>query len=271
MNTKKTLKFRRMNPKLTLEKNSTECHMDEDSNILICIKDLAVAYQTTVAIFDINLDVYQHDFLGICGPNGSGKSTLLKSIVGAVKPFRGKIRLFDRDVVKNQQREIQNRISYLPQIELIDRNFPALVKDVVGMGLYSQKGFFSSLTREDKQQITDALEIVGLERLMERPIGHLSGGQQQKVKIARALVNKPDILLIDEPFTSLDFKVIKNLADLLAEIHRKTNITIVMVSHSLEIIREHCNRVICMDHRIIWEGDPKSSEFEIAVQRVFHF
>lgn len=256
---------------MTAQKSSTDCHMDEDSNILICIKDLAVAYQTTVAIFDINIDVYHHDFLGICGPNGSGKSTLLKSMVGAVKPFKGKIRLFKKDIIKNQQREIQNRISYLPQIELIDRNFPALVKDVVGMGLYSQRGFFRNLTKEDKQQIINALEIVGLERLLERPIGHLSGGQQQKVKIARALVNKPDILLIDEPFASLDFKVVKNLADLLGEIHQKTDITIVMASHSLEFIREHCNRVVCMDHRIIWEGDPKTSEFDSAVQRVFHF
>ncbi|NHJ47379.1 MAG: ABC transporter ATP-binding protein [Asgard group archaeon] len=256
---------------MTPSKSTEECHMDEDSNILICIKDLAVAYQTTVAIFDINFDVFRHDFLGICGPNGSGKSTLLKSMVGAVKPFRGQIRLFNRDLSGNHQREIQNKISYLPQIEVIDRNFPALVQDVVGMGLYAQRGFFRRLTQEDQQQIVEALEIVGLENLLERPIGHLSGGQQQKVKIARALVNKPDILLIDEPFASLDFKVIKNLAHLLSEVHKKTDITIVMVSHSLEIIREYCNRVICLDHRLIWEGDPKSPEFDSAVHQVFHF
>jgi ABC-type Mn2+/Zn2+ transport system ATPase subunit len=256
---------------MATQKSSNDCKMDEDSTILICVKDLAVAYQTTVAIFDINLDVFRHDFLGICGPNGSGKSTLLKSIVGAVKPFRGNLRLFKKDVMKSHPREIHNKISYLPQIELIDRNFPALVKDVVGMGLYSQRGFFKGLTKEDNQRIIEALKLVGLEKLLDRPIGHLSGGQQQKVKIARALVNKPEILLIDEPFASLDFKVVKNLAELLSDIHQKTDITIVMVSHSLEIIREHCNRVICMDHRVIWEGDPKAPEFDLAVQRVFHF
>jgi ABC-type Mn2+/Zn2+ transport system ATPase subunit len=256
---------------MTTTKPSDDCHMDEDSSILICVKDLAVAYQTTVAIFDINFDVFRHDFLGICGPNGSGKSTLLKSLVGAVKPIRGNVRLFNKDITGNHIRDIQSKISYLPQIEQIDRNFPALVEDVVGMGLYSQRGFFRRLTKEDKQQVVEALEIVGLDKLLERPIGHLSGGQQQKVKIARALVNKPDILLIDEPFASLDFKVVKNLAHLLSEIHKKTDITIVMVSHSLEIIRDYCNRVICLDHRIIWEGDPKSPEFDTAVQRVFHF
>ena len=248
-----------------------DCHMDEDSNILICVKDLAVAYQTNVAIFDINLDVFRHDFLGICGPNGSGKSTLLKSLVGAVKPFQGNIRLFNKDALKSEIREIQRKISYLPQIETIDRNFPALVKDVVGMGLYAQKGFFRGLSKEDNQRIFDSLKIVGMTNLSERPIGHLSGGQQQKVKIARALVNKPEILLIDEPFSALDFKIAKEIAELLAKIYKETEITIVLVSHNLAIIREYCNRAVCMDRRIIWEGKPQSKEFDEAVQRVFHF
>jgi ABC-type Mn2+/Zn2+ transport system ATPase subunit len=264
------MKKRRKNNMLN---NTTErdCHMNEDNNILICIKDLTVAYQTNVAIFDINLDVYRHDFLGICGPNGSGKSTLLKSIVGAVKPFQGNIRLFNKDASKSEIREIQSKISYLPQIEAIDRNFPALVKDVVGMGLYVQRGFFRRLTKEDDQLVMDSLARVGMDILAERPIGHLSGGQQQKVKIARALVNKPEILLIDEPFSALDFKIAKEIAELLEKIYQETQITIVLVSHNLEIIREFCNRAICMDRRIIWEGHPKSEEFEEAIQRVFHF
>ncbi len=251
--------------------SDTDCHMDEDSNILICIKDLAVAYQTNVAIFDINLDVYRHDFLGICGPNGSGKSTLLKAIVGAIKPFQGKLRLFNKDAMKSEIREIQSKISYLPQIELIDRNFPALVKDVVGMGLYAQKGFFRRLSEQDNQRIMESLETVGITNLSKRPIGHLSGGQQQKVKIARALVNNPEILLIDEPFSALDFKVAKELAELLAKIHKETKITIVLVSHSISIIRDYCNRAVCMDRRIIWEGKPQSDDFDKAIHKVFHF
>ncbi|NHJ33719.1 MAG: metal ABC transporter ATP-binding protein [Asgard group archaeon] len=262
---------RRKQNKMSNQTADADCHMDEDSNILICIKDLAVAYQTNVAVFDINLDVYRHDFLGICGPNGSGKSTILKSIVGAVKPFQGNLRLFNKDVLKHEIREIQNKISYLPQIEAIDRNFPALVKDVVGMGLYTQKGFFRRLNKNDDQIVLESLETVGMANLAERPIGHLSGGQQQKVKIARALVNKPEILLVDEPFSALDFKIAKEIAELLAKIYKETEITIVLVSHNLAIIREYCTRAVCMDRRIIWEGNPKSNEFDEAVQRVFHF
>ena len=264
------MKWRRKH-KLNSKTADTDCHMDEDSNILICIKDLAVAYQTNVAVFDINLDVYRHDFLGICGPNGSGKSTLLKAIVGAIKPFQGNLRLFNKDATKNEIREIQSKISYLPQIEQIDRNFPALVKDVVGMGLYAQKGFFRRLSEEDNQRIMESLEIVGMANLSERPIGHLSGGQQQKVKIARALVNNPEILLIDEPFSALDFKIAKEIAELLAKIHMETKITIVLVSHNIAIIRDYCNRAVCMNRRIIWEGKPQSDDFDKAIHKVFHF
>jgi len=242
---------------------------DSSSDILICVNGLAVAYQTNVALFDINLDVHRHDFLGICGPNGSGKSTLLKSIVGAVKPIQGTLSVFGEDLAKSNIRAVKAKIGYVPQIQNIERNFPALVEDVVGMGLYSQIGFFRTLSKRHREKITAALKLVDMEGMAKRPIGHLSGGQQQKVKIARALVNNPEILLIDEPFTALDFKVAKNLADLIAKIYRETAITIVMVSHSIQLIKEHCNRAVCLDKRLIWEGDPKSTAFEDAVKMVF--
>ncbi|HUT81201.1 MAG TPA: ABC transporter ATP-binding protein [Candidatus Bathyarchaeia archaeon] len=254
---------------MTTNYTEEECKSSQNKNILICIRDFAVAYQSNVALFDINLDVYRNDFFGICGPNGSGKSTLLKSIVGSVKSFRGNLRVFGKDMSKGHISYLKSKIGYLPQIDQIDRNFPALVKDVVGMGLYSQVGFFKSLSKNEDEKVFNALKLVGMENMIQRPIGHLSGGQQQKVRIARALVNNPDILLIDEPFSALDFKIAKNIADLIAEIHEKTNLTIVMISHSLSLIKEHCNKVICLDKRIVWQGDPKSADFDSAVRTVF--
>ncbi|RLI69128.1 MAG: zinc ABC transporter ATP-binding protein [Candidatus Gerdarchaeota archaeon] len=241
-----------------------------DDDLLICINGLAVAYQTNVALFDINLDVHQHDFIGICGPNGSGKSTLLKSIVGAIKPVQGSLRVFGKDLTKSNIRGIKAKIGYVPQIQNIERNFPALVEDVVGMGLYSQIGFFRALSKKHREKITAALKLVGMDAMAKRPIGHLSGGQQQKIKIARALVNNPEILLIDEPFTALDFKVAKNIADVIANIYQETSVTIVMVSHSIPLIKELCNRAVCLDKRLIWQGDPHSPEFENAMKLVFH-
>ena len=157
---------------------------NKTSKPVICMKDLAVAYQSNVAIYDINLDIYKNEFIGICGPNGSGKSTLLKAMVGAVKPFQGKVRVFGEDITRESIRTVRMRTGYLPQTELIDRNFPALVKDVVAMGLYSKIGFFRGVSKKDEEKIMRALQIVELDEYKERPIGHLSGGQQQKAMIA---------------------------------------------------------------------------------------
>ncbi|MFW9923164.1 MAG: metal ABC transporter ATP-binding protein [Candidatus Thorarchaeota archaeon] len=237
---------------------------------IICLNDIAVSYQSNVAIFDINLDVFRNEFLGICGPNGSGKSTLLKTMVGAVEPFRGKVRVLGEDVSKNTSlSNVRMKIGYLPQMELIDRNFPALVKDVVAMGLYSQVGLFRKLNNSDYEKVKRALEIVELDNFSDRPVGHLSGGQQQKVMIARGIVNQPEILFLDEPTSALDFKVAKNITDIIKKIHDETNLTIVLVSHDIEFIRNNCSKAICMNKKIVWEGNPKSKHFQIVINSIF--
>ena len=122
-------------------------------------------------------------------------------------------------------------------------------------------------TFQDK--IHQALEIVGMENVALRPIGHLSGGQQKKAMIARGIVNNPDILLMDEPFSALDFKVEQNIMELVKKIHDETNVTIVMITHSINFIKQYCNRAACMDRRIIWSGNPKEHNFDEVIKRVF--
>jgi ABC-type Mn2+/Zn2+ transport system ATPase subunit len=250
---------------------SNEKKVNETKEPIICMKDIAVAYQSNVAIFDINLDIYKNDFVGICGPNGSGKSTLLKTMVGALKPFRGEVKIFSQKVnSQHANTAIKARIGYLPQMDGIDRNFPALVKDVVGMGLYSRVGLFRRLNNKDNERrIMEALRFVELEEFANRPIGHLSGGQQQKVMIARGIVNKPAILFLDEPTSSLDFKVSKNIMGLIQKINEETDLTIVMVSHDIEFIKKYCTRVFCIDRRITWKGDPKKEFFDEVINHVF--
>jgi ABC-type Mn2+/Zn2+ transport system ATPase subunit len=236
---------------------------------VICLQDVAVAYQSNVAIFDINLDIYKNEFFGLVGPNGSGKSTLLKAIVGAEKPFQGFVRIFGKDINKQDARPMRLKIGYLPQQEPIDRNFPALVKDIVAMGLYPKLGFFKWPGQKEEEKIQRALEIVELEDYIKRPIGHLSGGQQQKARIARAMVDNPEILLLDEPFSALDFKVAQNLADLIKKIHEKHDITIVMISHSINVLKKYATRVACIDRRILWQGSPQADEFDQIVHDIF--
>lgn len=243
---------------------------EQSQKPIICLNDIAVSYQSNVAIFDVNLDIYRNDFIGICGPNGSGKSTLLKTMVGAVQPFRGKVRVFGEVISKNSALTgVRTKIGYLPQMELIDRNFPALVKDVVAMGLYSQVGLFRKLNKNDYDRVHKALEIVELDNFSDRPVGHLSGGQQQKVMIARGIVNQPEILFLDEPTSALDFKVAKNIMDIIKKIHDETNLTIVLVSHDIDFIRNNCSKAICINKKIVWEGSPKSKNFQSVLNSIF--
>ncbi|NHJ84611.1 MAG: metal ABC transporter ATP-binding protein [Asgard group archaeon] len=242
----------------------------EKAKPIICLHDVAISYQSNVAIFDINLDIYKNEFVGICGPNGSGKSTLLKGMIGALEPFRGTVKINGHEMSKRRgSNEIRTKLGYLPQMEPIDRNFPALVKDVVGMGLYSQIGLFGSFRKGDYEKIHHAMEIVELEEFENRPIGHLSGGQQQKAMIARGIVNEPDILFLDEPTSALDFKVANNIMSIIKKIHDETNLTIVLVSHDIDFIRESCTRAICLNRRVVWDGDPKAHMFEVVISRIF--
>ena len=236
---------------------------------IICLKDIAVAYQSNVALFDVNLDIYSNDFIGICGPNGSGKSTLIKAIVGAVKPFRGFVKVFGEDINKGNTGNLKAKIGYLPQKVQIERNFPALVKDIVAMGLYSQIGLFRDLSKNDITKVNNSLEKIGMLNFVNRPIGHLSGGQQQKVMIARGIVNNPKILLLDEPFTSLDLKVEQNFMSLIKKIHDESHVTIIMVSHNINFIKKYCNRAICMDRKIIWDGNPLQKDFDKIIKDFF--
>ena len=241
-----------------------------DNKPIICLHDVVVAYQSNVAIFDVNLDIYQNEFVGICGPNGSGKSTLLKSIIGAIEPLRGTVKILGEEISqKGNLHGLRKKFGYLPQITEIDRNFPALVKDVVGMGLYTKIGMFRGLNKKDAEKILHALEIVELEQFIDRPIGHLSGGQQQKVMIARGIVNNPDILFLDEPTSALDFKVARNIMEIIKKIHDETNLTIILVSHDIDFIKKNCSRAVCINRRIVWEGNPKEKEFDEIINRVF--
>ncbi|MBD3192004.1 MAG: ATP-binding cassette domain-containing protein [Candidatus Heimdallarchaeota archaeon] len=255
---------------LSKSSKETTCGDDQEKGPIICLKDIAVAYQSNVAIFNVDLDVYKNQIFAIFGPNGSGKSTLLKTIVGAVEPFRGVVKVFGKDITRGNAQSVKTRIGYLPQSEQIDRNFPALVKDVVEMGLYPQLGFFKGIGKKEREKVQQALVITDMDKLAERPIGHLSGGQQQKARIARAIVNQPDILLMDEPFSSLDFKMATNISDLILKIHQETDITIVVITHSINFIKEHCTAVACIDRQIIWQGEPQEEIFDEVIQRIFY-
>lgn len=190
----------------------------------IDIKNLSVYYGSVCALQDINLKVESNKFLGIIGPNGGGKTTLLKTILGLVKPSSGQI-----SIKRNYS------IGYVPQFTIFNKNFPINVLDVILMGRLSKKiKWFQRYSSKDKNYAESIMNNLGILDLKNRQIGQLSGGQLQKVLIARALITDPKILMLDEPTANLDTKTKKEIYEMLNRLNE--NKTILIVSHDMKDI-----------------------------------
>jgi len=197
------------------------------------------------AIRDISLKIPANTLSLVAGPNGAGKTTLLETILGLLKPKRGTVKIFGHDMRRKAQ-FIRKMCSYLPQDFMKDSDEPFLVKDVVAMGIASNRDF-GKLEEEDWRMVYEALELVEMLKFSERPIGKLSGGQQQKVMLARALVRKPKLLLLDEPFSSLDKDSRRSISETLLPYLVKNGCTVIMVSHDLTFRPAVCDLVIRME------------------------
>ncbi|NOQ68073.1 ATP-binding cassette domain-containing protein, partial [Patescibacteria group bacterium] len=166
---------------------------------IIKIKNLSFAYQKENNILEnVDLEVFNDDFLGIIGPNGGGKTTLLKIILGLLKPDRGNVLVFDK-----KPKKARDLVGYVPQFLEIDLDCPVSVLDIVLMGILSRKKIFQKYNDQDLELAEEALRFVDIYSLKNKQIGELSGGQRQRVYIARALIRKPKLLILDEPTASI--------------------------------------------------------------------
>ena len=197
------------------------------------------------AITDINLKIPVNTLSLVVGPNGAGKTTLLETILGLLKPRRGRVKVFGYDMAKRAQ-FVRKMCSYLPQDFMKGSDEPFLVKDVVAMGIASNKDL-GKLGEEDWRMVYEALELVGISELAERPIGKLSGGQQQKAMFARALVRRPKLLLLDEPFSSLDRESRRSISENLLPDLVEDGCTVIMVCHDLTFRPTICDLVVRME------------------------
>lgn len=198
------------------------------------------------AIREIALSFESGEFVAVIGPNGAGKTTLLETINGLLPYTSGQVRVLGRDVARWGP-QLRSKIGYVPQESQFDETTPVLVKDVVFMGRYGRIGLLRRPTAADHARAYEALELLGLAELAERPIGKLSGGQQQKVLLARALAKEPRILLLDEPFSHLDCAARYEVTELIARWHRERALTTLIVLHNLEAIPPSCHRVVLLD------------------------
>ena len=232
--------------------------MPETKEKILSITDLWVRQSGHVVLESINLEIFAGDFLGIIGPNGGGKSTLLKAILGLINPDRGKIDVFGLPPAR-----ARSRIGYVPQKTVFDRSFPVKAQDVVLMGRYSRVGLLHRYGKEDRHFAMEALKAVGMEDRAEREIGELSGGEQQRVFVARSLVSDPDLLLLDEPTAGIDSAQQTEFYELLSHLNCHPGKAIIMVSHDLTAISTYVSKIACLNQRLYYHGSHELSNEDI--------
>ena len=210
---------------------------------IVEIKNLTVQYPDVKALDDVSFTVNQGDFLGIIGPNGAGKSTLFDVMLNLNTKYQGTLKFFGEDIKKSKK--YLEEIGYVPQKPIFEKNFPATVNDVVRMGLRKES---------DENKIDKILQQLWIHELSNRRIGELSGGQLQRVFIAKALVNNPKILILDEPVTGIDQQSIELFYSILRELNSKQKITIIWSSHDLDAVNQLANHVACLNRTLFFHG-----------------
>ncbi|MFT5056740.1 MAG: manganese/zinc/iron transport system ATP- binding protein [Pseudoalteromonas distincta] len=224
------------------------------SNTIIEAHNLTVLYGRKPALWNIDFELPDKQVIGIMGPNGSGKSTLLKAIMGVVEPTSGFTKVYD-DELNN----VRDKVSYVPQRQDIDWDFPANVWDIVAMGRFQKRGLFKKLTTEDKEIVTDSLEKVNMLGYAKRQISQLSGGQQQRVFLARAIAQQGDLFLMDEPFAGVDIATEEMIISLLKTM-KDAGKTLVIVHHDLHTAQSYFDHLVLLNTRLIASG-PTSEVF----------
>ncbi|UFS71803.1 ABC transporter ATP-binding protein [Geomonas sp. RF6] len=217
------------------------------------VQGIAAGYHGSTAFSDVSFSVEPGSYIGICGPNGSGKSTLIKTILGLLPVQRGEISLFGTPQVKFRRWE---RIGYLPQgLQFFNPHFPATVNEVVRLGRLSVKSFPKRFGREDDHAVNRTLEWMGIGHIRGKMIGELSGGLRQRVLLARALVNQPELLVLDEPTTALDPETRESFYKIVYEMNREHRTSVLLVTHDTATIGNYASHMLYLDKRVVFYGD----------------
>ncbi len=230
--------------------------------------EVTVAYGSHIALEKVTFSLKEGLFLAVMGPNGAGKTTLLRTMLGLAPLVEGSVKVFGVDVYERPL-EVRRMVGYVPQKESVDATVPVLVKDVVLMGRCSKAGLLRPLTKEDYQVAKEALEQVGLGDLWDTPYVHLSGGQQQRVLIARALAQQPRLLLLDEPFSQIDYPSQRTIARLLRDLKEDEGTTIIACIHVLDPVIDFVDRVLLLNRRVLAYGEPEAVLKEEVLRQAY--
>jgi zinc transport system ATP-binding protein len=224
----------------------------EKSPGVLEVRDVTFGYNNWPVIEGITFTLMQGDYLWVIGPNGSGKTTLVKVILGILTPKSGTVRLFGRDLKAFDQ---WNRIAYVPQkIAFFDPYFPASVTEICEMGLLAEKRQPKRFVRADRKRVDEALDRVGIHGIRDRRIGELSGGQLQRVLLAKALIAHPDVLFLDEPTAAVEPSVREDFFAIVDDLKTRGT-TIILINHDIAGMNIHNNKILYINRRQVFFGE----------------
>ncbi len=219
---------------------------------IVRTEHLGCSYSVGKVLEDITLTIEAGDYVGVVGPNGSGKSTFVKALLGLCDISDGKAFLFGKPSDKFDE---WGRVGYLPQnMSLLNPVFPATVQETTELGLLSLKKFPRRFTRQDKEKVASVLDLLGVYDLRKKLIGELSGGQQQRALLARALVNDPQLLILDEPTAALDPETRERFYRLVSDVNRASGVTVLLVTHDTGVIGQHASKMLYLDKKLLFFG-----------------
>lgn len=207
------------------------------------VKNLTASYDNNEAIKNVNFVVEKGDYVCLVGENGSGKSTLIKTIVGLHKKDSG-------EIIKNVS---DDKIAYVAQNNMKDLDFPATAKEIIMTGVQRNMKL-PFYTKKDWILFEEVCNLLNINNIINNQIGNLSGGQRQRVMLARAIIRKPELIILDEPCSGLDMNITKDLYEILNSLNKEQNITIIMATHDLEVIKSMDVRAICMATTVKFDG-----------------
>lgn len=225
-------------------------------SILFTIDSLTAGYEEKIVLSDVSMDVEENDFIGIIGPNGGGKTTLLKVILGLLKPLSGRIDYSPGDLRLNQ-------IGYMPQVAQGDALFPVTVEDVVLSGMMHNKGATGRMGSAEKKRASEVMDDLGLRPLAHQALNELSGGQLQRVYLARAVSGSPRLLLLDEPATFVDSSFEADFYDKLKLLNNR--MTIMMVSHDVGTISAWVKSFACVSGKVFYHPHSKITDEDLRM------
>ena len=226
------------------------------STSAVALRSVTVGFREHVALRDVSLDIGQGEFCGVIGPNGAGKTTLLTVINGLARTHAGSVNILGEPATRANFGRLRRGIGYVAQQERVDPRAPISCLEAVLVGACGRAGLFRRLTARDRERARAMMELTRTSHLAERPVGRVSGGEARKIALARALVQEPGILLLDEPTSNLDPRAVREFGEVVVDAFRRFNLTVVMVTHQLDHLPQVANHIVMMKlGRITYSGD----------------